>query len=81
MSHFIWPISFFYLKCKTFAKSSERSYRRSQEFFCKTFAKVYYEQPEHAAHEQQAQQSVQHSGAQQHAVLNRFNNFLKKAFI
>tara|TARA_Y100001935_G_scaffold65624_1_gene55203 strand:- start:2611 stop:2787 length:177 start_codon:yes stop_codon:yes gene_type:complete len=43
--------------------------------------KVSYVHPEHEVHEQQAQQSVQHSGAQQHAVLNRFNNFLKKAFI
>ena len=47
----------------------------------KLLRKIYYAQPEHEVHEQQAQQSVQHSGAQQHAVLNRFNNFLKKAFI
>tara|TARA_X000000950_G_C13916586_1_gene661310 strand:- start:442 stop:627 length:186 start_codon:yes stop_codon:yes gene_type:complete len=40
-----------------------------------------YEQPEQAVHEQQAQQSVQHSGAQQHAALNRLKIFLKKAFI
>jgi hypothetical protein len=52
-----------------------------KNFFVKLLRKVYYAQPEHEVHEQQAQQSVQHSGAQQHAVLNRFNNFLKKAFI
>jgi len=52
-----------------------------KDLIVKLLRKVYYAHPEHAVHEQQAQQSVQHSGAQQHAVLNRFNNFLKKAFI
>ena len=55
--------------------------REVKSFFVKLLRKIYYAQPEHAVHEQQAQQSVQHSGAQQHAVLNRFKNFLKKAFI